>query len=183
VTGPHIALVGMPGAGKSTVARRLAARLGRGAVDLDDEIVADAGRDVATIFAEEGEGGFRRRETTTLRTVLGSDDPGLVVACGGGVVLADENRELLAARATTVWLQASLDVLAVRLGGGATRRPLLDGDDRDAGERLAALDAARRDLYDSVADLRVDAGELSADEVVDRIAAGLEALAGRAARA
>jgi shikimate kinase len=162
----------MPGAGKSTVARRLAARLGRDAIDLDDVIVADSGRDIATIFADEGESGFRRRETAALRRLIEADDPALVVACGGGIVLAAENRELLAGRATTVWLQASLEVLADRLATGATRRPLLDGD---VGERLATLAADRSELYAAVAELRVDATELEPDEVVDQIAAALAA--------
>jgi shikimate kinase len=162
----------MPGAGKSTVARRLAARLGRDAVDLDDVVVADAGRDIAAIFAAEGEGGFRRRETAGLRHLLEPDAPALVVACGGGVVLAEENRELLAGRATTVWLEASVEVLADRLAGAATRRPLLDGD---LAERLAVLDADRRDLYSAAAHLRVDVAELGPDEAVDRIASALGA--------
>jgi shikimate kinase len=160
----------MPGVGKSTVARRLGARLGRDAIDLDDVIAAAAGRDVSTIFADEGEAGFRRRESAALRHLLDEADRPLVVACGGGVVLAAENRELLAARATTVLIEVRLAVLADRLAAAGAHRPLLQGD---LVERLAALDADRGDLYGASADLRIDAGVLGPDDVVERIVAAL----------
>ena len=161
----------MPGVGKSTVARRLGDRLSMEAVDLDDVIVAGAGCDVPTIFAREGEAGFRSREAASLADLLDPDVPRRAVACGGGVVVTGTNRELLARRATTVLLDVDLDVLAARLGSEADGRPLLAGD---LAERLATLASERGDLYAEVADVRVDAGALAPDEIVDQI---VEALA------
>ena len=161
----------MPGVGKSTVARRLGDRLSMEAVDLDDVIVAVAGCDVPTIFAREGEAGFRSREAASLADLLDPDVPRRAVACGGGVVVTGTNRELLARRATTVLLDVDLDVLAARLESEADGRPLLAGD---VAERLATLASERGDLYAEVADVRIDAGALGPDEVVDQI---VEALA------
>jgi shikimate kinase len=165
-----VALIGMPGSGKSTVAHRLAARLGLEAVDLDDVVVEAAGEDVASIFAAEGEAGFRARESAALAELLAPDRPRRAVACGGGVVLAATNREVLARRATTVLLDAALDVLAERLATEADGRPLLAGDLED---RLATLAAERCELYAATADLAVDAGTHGPDEVVDEIVAVL----------
>lgn len=158
------------GAGKSTVGRRLARAWGRAFVDLDDAIVAAAGRPIPELFADEGEAGFRDRETAALRAALAEPTPA-VVATGGGVVLRDENRALLGDRAVVVWLDAEVEALAARVGDG-TGRPLLA--DTPA-ERLRALDIARRPLYEAVADLRIDTSGLGADEVVAAVVAGLAA--------
>jgi shikimate kinase len=166
----HLALVGLMGAGKSTVGRRLASAWGRAFVDLDDAIVAAAGRPIPELFAAEGEAGFRDRETAALRAALAEPTP-LVVATGGGVVLREENRALLGERAVVVWLDAEVDALAARVGDG-TGRPLL----ADApAERLRSLATARRPLYEAVADLRVDTSGLGPDEVVTAVVAGLAA--------
>ncbi len=166
----HLALVGLMGAGKSTVGRRLAAAWGRPFVDLDEAIVAMAGRPIPEQFATEGEAVFRDRETAALRTALAAPEP-VVVATGGGVVLRDENRALLGEHAVVVWLDASVEALAARVGDGAGRPLLADGPE----ERLRTLDGARRPLYESVADLRVDTSGLGADEVVAAVEAGLAA--------
>jgi shikimate kinase len=165
-----VAIIGMPGSGKSTVAHRLARRLGMEAVDLDDVIAAEAGCDVPSIFDREGEAGFRARESSALAELLEPDRPRRAVACGGGVVLAPANREVLARRATTVLLDATVDVLADRLAGEADGRPLLAGD---LAERLATLAAERGALYSAAADVTVDAGRQAPDEVVDEIVAAL----------
>src|SRR5579863_5712063 len=89
----HIVLVGMMGAGKSTVGRRLAALLGRNFVDTDDEISAMTGKTVAELFSSEGEARFRAVESQVLREALESHTPS-VIAVGGGAVLDSSNREL-----------------------------------------------------------------------------------------
>lgn len=169
-TDRHLALVGLMGAGKSTVGRRLAAAWGRDFVDLDDAVVAAAGRSIPELFAAEGEDGFRDRESAALRAALAGSAP-VVVATGGGVVLRDENRALLADEAVVVWLDAEVGALAARVGDGTGRPLLADGPE----ERLRSLDAARRPLYEAVADLRVDTSDLGTDEVVAAVEAGLAA--------
>jgi 5-deoxy-5-amino-3-dehydroquinate synthase len=168
VTGT-IFLIGLSGSGKSTVGPMLAERLGRGFVDTDDEVERAMGHTVAHIFATKGELGFRSLERAALARIAarGGD---LVIAVGGGAVLAASNQEILRAfAARTVWLRASPDVLAARLGDGADRPLLADGP-------LAALerlDAERRDIYDKLADMTVDVDMISPDEVVDEVLAAL----------
>jgi shikimate kinase len=164
----HLALVGLMGAGKSTVGARLAAVLGRSFVDLDEAVVADAGRPVEAIFAAEGEDGFRERETDALRRVL-AGTVGVVLATGGGVVTRERNRALLARRSVVVWLDADVAELAARVGDG-DGRPLLAGDPV---ARLAALDADRRPAYEACADLAVTTTGLTPDEVVAAVLADL----------
>lgn len=165
---PVIALIGMMGSGKTTVGALLATRTGSRLVDLDAVIEADAGRSIATIFAEEGEGGFRDRELTALEAALATAGAS-VVATGGGVVTTDAARVALRAGATIVWLDVPVDDLAARLGDGVGR-PMLG---RDPVGALQRLDAERRGLYEEIADVVVD-GRGSPDEVADRVLAGLE---------
>lgn len=147
----HIALVGLMGVGKSTVGRLVAAERGCAFEDTDHAIERETGRKVAELFASVGETGFRRTETEVLDRLLG-DDIDRVVSCGGGIVTVAENLDLLAQRATVVWLTASLDVLARRVGDGSTR-PMLGADPkaslREIGEQRAAL-------YEQIADHVVD---------------------------
>ena len=160
-TAPNLVLVGPMGAGKSTVGRRLAARLGFPFSDLDEEIEA-AGRSIEAIFAEDGEPAFRDLESRHLRERLEGGDR--VLATGGGVVLDAGNRELLAERACVVWLGAQVDTQLSRVGNG-DGRPLLDAD--DPAMVLRSLAATRTPLYRKVADLRLETDELSEDQVVD----------------
>ncbi len=152
----HIVLVGMPGAGKSSVGRRLAKRLDRPFVDADDELVRRSGRTVRAWFAEEGEPAFRAAESALLADLVAAPGPS-VVAAGGGVVLDPANRELLTSdAATVVWLRAGVPYLLSRVlqkAEGADHRPLLD-DDPEA--RLTALHQARSPLYAEVADITLD---------------------------
>jgi len=170
--GRPVALVGLPGAGKSVVARLLAARLGRAAVDLDAAVEAAAGEPVAAIFARSGEAAFRALEAAALGAAL--DGGAGVIACGGGLVTAPGPRATLRARCLTVWLEVAPDEAARRLGAGAAARPLLASDPR---ARLAELLAARAPLYAEVADARVATDGLAPEEVAARVAAAL----GRAA--
>jgi shikimate kinase len=159
-----VALVGLSGAGKSTVAPMLARRLGYLAVDLDRAVEARAGRGVAELFDRLGEAGFRDLEAAELQRVL--DGPPAVVATGGGVVLRAANRERLRSQARVVWLRADPADLADRLAGCGEERPLLAGDAAAALRRLAA---EREHLYREVADVTVDVTGLGLAELVDRL--------------
>jgi shikimate kinase len=163
----HLALVGLPGTGKSTIGRIVARRLSIQFVDLDALIVEREGRSIPDLFAADGETGFRDRETEALRDTLGQTDP-VLLSCGGGVVLAAENRSLLMESARIVWLTAPLGLLADRLRRSSTERPLLKGD---MSARLAALAAEREPLYLEVADLVVDVSGQPAEVVEDVLSA------------
>lgn len=168
----HVVLVGMMGAGKSSVGRALAARLRMPLVDLDDAVEAAAGRPVAEIFAAEGEPGFRDREEQALALALAG--PPAVVATGGGVVERGVNRQALGADGVTVvWLDAPLAVLAGRVGDGQGR-PLLSEAEDGPMTRLAALHARRAPLYQEVAHHRVDTAALGAVPAAARVAWSLD---------
>jgi shikimate kinase len=149
---PAVVLVGMPGAGKSSVGRRLAKRLDRPFVDADDELVRRSGRTVRDWFAGEGETAFRAAESALLADLLSAPGPS-IVAAGGGVVLDPANRELLRDRATVVWLRAGVPYLLSRVLQKQDHRPLLDEDPEAA---LTRLHEARTPLYEEVADITVD---------------------------
>jgi shikimate kinase len=158
---PVCVLVGLPGSGKSVVARRVARRLGVGAVDTDRLIGGAAV--IQQLWRELGEDGYRERELVVLRDALSSDG---VVSTGGGVVTTATGRALLAG-APCVWLRATPEVLARRVGTVA--RPVL-GDDPLG--RLRALAEERSPWYDEVARATVDAnGHLAGvvSAVVDEV--------------
>ncbi|HEV8297050.1 MAG TPA: shikimate kinase [Acidimicrobiales bacterium] len=161
---PHIALVGMMGSGKSSVARRAARRLGLRHVDVDVEIERSAGCSIAALFASEGEGAFRDRETAALRAALDADEP-VVIATGGGAVLRAENRALLRERATVVWLRAEPATLLGRVGDGASR-PLLADDPLGNLTRIAR---ERAPLYGAAAHHAVDVDHVPFDEITERV--------------
>lgn len=166
-------LVGMMGAGKSSVGARLAERLGVPFVDADRAIEEEAGRDVAGIFAAEGEAGFRARERAAVERLAGRP---AVVALGGGAMAQPGMPERLAARGTVVWLRARPETLRARLGD-AGGRPLLAGLDADGREaRLRELLTAREPAY-ARASRVVDTDGLAVDDVVDRVLRVLEAAA------
>jgi shikimate kinase len=169
---PVVALVGMMGSGKTSVAFHIGRRVGWRPVDLDDVISTTAGRSVPEIFASEGESAFREREVAALAAVLAEPGP-MVLATGGGCVTTAAARAALRDHATVVWLDTPTSVLLKRVGAGDDR-PLL-GDD-PAGS-LAALITARRPLYAEVADVVVDAGEGDAAAVADRVLSALGVLA------
>ena len=166
----HVALVGLSGTGKSTVAPLLARALGSIAADVDRIVERRCGAAVAEVFAERGEAGFREVESEVLAEVLAGPDA--VVATGGGAVLAAANRDLLRRTATVVWLRTELDVLVERMERTAEERPLLSGD---PGTTLRRLAAEREPLYTEVADLVVDATALHPQQVADLIERDLRA--------
>ncbi|CAN5287682.1 shikimate kinase [soil metagenome] len=166
---PNLVLVGPMGAGKSSIGRRLAIRLGLDFVDLDRRLEQDAGVPVATIFALEGEAGFRRRESALIADVLTGH--GLLVSTGGGIVLDPVNRDLLHRRGFVVYLRLGVEEQLERLARDHTR-PLLAGDNREA--TLRKLSTVRTPLYESLADRVFDSASLGVDGAVRRLAAQLQ---------
>ncbi len=165
-----IFLVGMMGAGKTTIGRQLAAVLGREFVDLDQVIEARCGVRVATIFDIEGEAGFRRRETLLLDEF--SQCAGVVVATGGGAVLAEENRRMLRERGCVVYLRAGIDELYRRVVRDRHRPLLRTPDPR---QRIIDLLAQREPLYESVADVTLDTADQPIQQLVRRLLPLLQA--------
>jgi shikimate kinase len=152
----NLYLIGMMGAGKTTVGRTLARRLKLRFVDSDHEIEVRCGVKIPVVFEIEGEAGFRAREAQTIAELTRLD--GIVLATGGGVVLLPENRELLAARGTVVYLRATPEHLYERVRQDRNR-PLLATADPLA--RLRELYTERDPLYRSIADLVIDTGRQS----------------------
>lgn len=148
-----IFLVGMMGAGKTTLGRQIARHLKRDFFDLDHEIEARCGVPVATIFDIEGEAGFRRRETEELDFC--SRRPAIVLATGGGAILAEQNRQILAQRGVVVYLRASVNELYRRLEWDKTRPLLQTANPR---ERLTELIEQRVPLYEQAADVIFETG-------------------------
>jgi shikimate kinase len=160
----RILLVGMMGAGKTTVGQLTARELGWGYLDSDAEVEAETGATVPELFARDGETAFREAEARALRAACAGAS-NVVVSVAGGAVLRPENRTLIAASGTVIWLRAQVDTLARRVGSGAGR-PLLEGDPLTA---LADLEAVRRPLYAEVADLTIDVDGLAPSAVAARI--------------
>jgi shikimate kinase len=162
--GPQrVVLVGMMGAGKSTVARLLAEAFGCPAFDTDEMVERRVGSTVAQMFAEEGEGAFRAAESRAIGE-LGSFEGPLVASVGGGAVLSEANRAALRSVGTVVWLRALPATLSRRVGRG-TGRPLLKRAGSGPLEALAQIAEERRALYQEVADLVVDVDGLSSRQV------------------
>jgi shikimate kinase len=156
------------GAGKSSVGRLLAARFGLRFVDADAQIEAAAGTTITQLFEHEGEAGFRARERDVLAALLAQE--GLVLATGGGAVLAEENRALMRQHGFVVHLHAGVDAQLARLADDDSR-PLLARPDR--AQVLADLAAVRAPLYAEVADLSFDTTSLTTQEVTDALAHAL----------
>lgn len=165
---PRALLVGAPGAGKTTVGRALAERLGVEFRDTDEDVEQRAGKRIADIFIDDGEDAFRALETAALRDVIASSDG--VVSLGGGVVMRPENRELLAGL-PVVWLDVSLPEAVKRVGLG-TSRPLLMGNVRG---RLMQLMAERTPVYEQVASVRVMTSDRDVPAIVEEVVTALGA--------
>jgi shikimate kinase len=157
----NIYLVGLMGAGKTTVGRQLARRLGRDFLDSDHEIVERTGVPVSTIFEIEGEEGFRRRERQAIAELAAM--PGIVLATGGGAVLNPENRRNLRDTGWVVYLNVPPALLYERTRHDRSR-PLLRVADPLA--RLEELYALRDPLYRETAHFIVDGGRLVASGIV-----------------
>ena len=160
----NICLVGMMGAGKTTVGRQLAKRLGRRFVDADHEIESRTGVRIPTIFEIEGEAGFRRREAETIDAL--TREHGLVLATGGGAVLDPSNRRRLKESGLVVYLRV-LPLLLYERTRHDRNRPLLQVADPLA--TLEELFAQRDPLYREVADVVIDTSSGGVGSLVRRV--------------
>jgi shikimate kinase len=156
-----IVLVGMMGAGKSSVGRRLATRLGIPFVDADTEIEAAAGMTIPEIFAKHGEADFRAGEKRVIARLL--DTGPQVLATGGGAIMDQTTRDLIHIKGITVWLKADLDVLMKRTKR-RTDRPLVG--------KINDLLPLREPIY-AQSDIVVQSRDEPHDTIVDEIVAGL----------
>jgi shikimate kinase len=164
-----IVLIGMMGAGKSSVGRCLERRTGLRRFDIDDIVSKRFGKSVAEIFSELGEEQFRSAETEALAT-LSPDEPAIIVT-GGGIVLREANVQYLKRLGVVVWLEADEEILFER----ATRRrnrPLLNTSDPRA--TMAKIFSERFPLYSAAGDVRVDTTNRNHDEVADLILSEME---------
>jgi shikimate kinase len=160
----NLFLVGMMGAGKTTIGRQLARRYKKQFVDSDHEIEARTGVGIPVIFEIEGEEGFRRREAAMIEELTG--ESGVVLATGGGAVLNADNRRCLQSRGIVVYLRVLPSFLVERTSHDKNR-PLLQVADPLA--RLEELFALRDPLYMDVADIVVEGGRMNSAAVVRRI--------------
>lgn len=160
----NLYLVGMPGAGKSTIGKALARELRLPFVDADQEMVEHTGVAIATIFELEGEAGFRLREAQLIGELSQRDS--ILLATGGGVILRKDNRDALRQTGVVIYLHASLDHLWQRTKHDS-RRPLLQTDNPRAS--LKSLLESRDPLYRETADLVVETGRQSVGRLVREI--------------
>ena len=164
----NIFLVGMMGAGKTTLGKALAQRTGLEFVDTDRVLVERCGVPVATIFEIEGEEGFRKRESGVLADL--AQRRGCVVATGGGAILAEENRRVMRSAGTVIYLRARIESLWERTRHDSSRPLLRTPDPRGT---LARLLEERDPLYRETAHLIVETGSQSAATLVNRVMAAL----------
>ena len=165
----NLFLIGPMGSGKTAVGRELARQLGREFLDSDAEIERRTGVDIPFIFEKEGEAGFRRRETQVIEELTARPD--IVLATGGGAILAEENRRALASRGTVIYLEASVRQQLARTRR-SDNRPLLQT--ADPGARLESLMAQREPLYRHLADLIVSTDGRKVRQVATEIRALLK---------
>jgi len=165
-----IVLIGMMGVGKSSIGRRLAARLGIAFVDADAEIEKAAGMSIADIFARHGEAYFRRGEARVIARLLESGPQ--VLATGGGAVMNADTRAATKAKGVSIWLAAEFDVLMRRINKRKNERPMLQTADPAA--TLRELLAVREPVY-AEADITVQSREVPHEAIVAEIMTALAA--------
>ena len=164
----NLFLIGYRGTGKTTVGRCLAARLGWRAVDADEWLERKAGQSIAEIFATGGETAFRDLETDVVAELAALERA--VVSLGGGAVLREQNRRVIAGRGRTVWLRANPDTIVARLSADSTtaeRRPNLTVSGGYA--EVAALLASRSPVYRECANVSVDTEGKTPEQIADEV--------------
>jgi len=168
----NVFLVGLMGAGKTTIGRILARKLGLKFIDSDHEIEARTGASIPWIFEIEGETSFRRREADVIRDLCGQE--GLVLATGGGAILNADSRALLKSRGTVVYLRATVNSILQRTAHDKNRPLLQTADPR---KKLEELMAVRDPLYTEIADLVIDTGRPNVQSMVQTILTQLDTMA------
>jgi shikimate kinase len=168
--GRSIVLVGLMGAGKSSIGKRLAHRLGLDFVDADNEIERAAGCTIEEIFARFGEPSFRDGERRVIGRLLEDRAP-IVLATGGGAFMDEETRARVRERGVSVWLRAELDVLHRRVSRRSNRPLLKQGDPREVLRRLIDI---RHPVY-AQADIVVDSDDSPPETMVERVIDALRA--------
>ncbi len=163
---PNIFLIGPMACGKTTVGRCVAERLGREFFDSDEAVQQRTGLSVAGIFEREGEKRFREYETESIEELTEKD--GIVLATGGGAILAEENRRRLSERGTVVYLKADVATQLARITDNQDR-PMLK--DRDRRTTLEKLGRQRNDRYRQIANIIIDVNGKSVRDVADEIIA------------
>jgi shikimate kinase len=157
------------GAGKSTVGKLLAKKLGRRFLDADHVIEERCGVKIPVIFEMEGEDGFRKREAQAIKDITAEQD--VILATGGGAVLLPENRQFLSERGTVIYLHANPMELWHRTKGGEGRPLLRNGDAKKILENLYAI---RDPLYRQIADHVIETGKPSVNQLVNTLIMQLE---------
>ena len=160
----NVFLIGLMGSGKTTVGRALARKLDKRFVDSDHEIEARTGASVSLIFEIEGEASFRQREAEVIADLTALDD--IVLATGGGAILSERNRALLAARGTVVYLRATVSSILQRTSHDKSRPLLQTADPR---RRVEQLMREREPLYSALADIVIDTGRPNVQFLVQSI--------------
>lgn len=173
----RVYLTGFMGSGKSTVGPILANAIGYGFADLDEHIERRAGKTIPEVFEQDGEDAFRALEAALLRET--TERPYVVVALGGGALVADENRRLARTYGTVIYLHVPTDQLVRRLRRGSTERPLLTdaaGEPLDVQDLRAQIEAMldeRLPLYHEAAHVIVDVGDRRVEDTVEAVLAAL----------
>jgi len=164
----NLVLVGFMGSGKSSVGRILSSLTGFALVDTDTLVAQQAGQSIPAIFKQRGEEHFRALESEVLQSLVGRI--GLIVATGGGVIIKEENRKLLARIGPVVWLDASTDQLFQRIKN--SKRPLLRTD--DPRRTVEELYRSREPLYRETATIRIDSGALTHRQTAEAVLAAVQ---------
>jgi len=170
----NVILVGFMGTGKTSIGRRVAQSLGFEFIDTDDQIVNSIEKPITQIFSDEGEDFFRELETQTLKSCLGHCNQ--VIATGGGIVLREENRNMLSGSGYVIWLKASAELILDRVSRNR-ERPLLHTP--DPLQTIKDLLKERENLYASTADFIIDTNGLTLDETAFGICESARVLFGR----
>lgn len=163
----NIIITGITGVGKTTIGRALANALGAEFIDLDKSIEIACGVDVQTIFAIEGEAGFRKRETEELFKII-KNQSNYVLSTGGGCVITDKNREIIKqSKNLTIQLVADIEILVQRLSRSINKRPLFDNVDLH--NKIVELYKIRKKYYDEVADYTINTSNFKPFQIINQI--------------